>query len=183
MWLLPGTVCSSVLILNVMPRETTWATTSLWPFQSISLKDYVFFPVCSALYIQLYHLQLLHFRKEVLFHGTQNLLEFDPNFENALSLIVSSRGEKWWYKFCSWWWCLCFCNCRWEMLHLHSRRTPPQNNPFPKLYFSIYAGERQAFFLAFLRASTKLLFCWLTVRTVSSLACVLDTQLLNLVPL
>lgn len=30
----------------------------------------------------------------MLFHGTQNLLEFDPNCENALSLIVSSRGGK-----------------------------------------------------------------------------------------
>lgn len=30
----------------------------------------------------------------MLFHGTQNLLEFDPNFENAFSLIVSSRGKK-----------------------------------------------------------------------------------------
>lgn len=39
MWLLPETICSFLLRLNVMPRETTWATTSLWPFQSTSLKD------------------------------------------------------------------------------------------------------------------------------------------------
>ena len=38
-WLIPGTVCSFVLILNVMPKETTWATTFMWPFQSTSLKD------------------------------------------------------------------------------------------------------------------------------------------------
>lgn len=38
-------------------------------------------------------MHLLYFRNEVLFQGAQNLLDFDPNFENALSLIVIFRKK------------------------------------------------------------------------------------------
>lgn len=119
-------------------------------FQSTGLKDKIFFTVCSALYIQLYHLHLLHFRNLVLFQDAQNLLEFDPNFEIALNLPFLGKKKKK-QNFYIWWLCICFfradkwcCNC--------SQETPPYKlHPSQATLFYICSLRNKFYYLHFYR--------------------------------
>lgn len=59
----------------------------MWPFPEHQSERLCFLPcLLRSLYSAVPPAPFFFFRNEVLFQDAQNLLEFDPNFENALSL-------------------------------------------------------------------------------------------------
>lgn len=146
-WLLPGTVCSFVLILNVMPREITWATTSMWPFPEHQSERLCFLPcLLRSLYSAIppapfFFLEMkCYFRMHKICWSSILTLRM---------LWVCHFSKKKSQKFYIWWLCICFfgadkwcCNCI-------RREAPFQTSPLPATLFFICFLEVSFFIYIF----------------------------------